>query len=48
MAYCITVHSSQGSTFEDNFTIHEWNLFSEEMKYTAITRARTVKQISIV
>jgi ATP-dependent exoDNAse (exonuclease V) alpha subunit len=44
-AYCITVHSSQGSTFNDKYTIHEWNRFDNRMKYVALSRSTKLENI---
>ncbi len=50
LAYCITVHSSQGETFDEKFTIYDWNhpFFSTKAKYVALSRGKTVSQIQIV
>jgi ATP-dependent exoDNAse (exonuclease V) alpha subunit len=39
VAFCITTHKSQGCTFDHPYTIHEWNLFDNRLKYVALTRA---------
>ena len=46
-AYCITVHSSQGSTFKHKFTIHEWSRYCDRMKYVALSRATCVDNICV-
>ena len=47
--YCITVHMSQGKTFRERFTIHDW--FSERMegrgRYVALSRGKTTDLIQI-
>ena len=45
--YCITVHSSQGSTFKHKFTIHEWSRYCDRMKYVALSRATCVDNICV-
>jgi cytidyltransferase-like protein len=41
VAYCITVHKSQGSTYNQPYTIHEWNnpKFDDRLKYVALSRS---------
>ena len=47
ISFCITVHKSQGSTFNHNYTIHEFNLFCERMKYVALSRSTEKNLINI-
>lgn len=47
MAYCITVHKSQGDTIEEKFNIYEYEKMSKKMRYTAITRATEINNIGI-
>ena len=43
--YCITTHKSQGDTYKDRYTIHEWNKFSQDglfkrrLRYVAQSRS---------
>ena len=39
LAYCITTHCAQGSTFDFEYSIYEWQYFTREMMYVAISRA---------
>jgi hypothetical protein len=39
LGYCMTVHCSQGSTFDFDYSIYEWQCFTKEMMYVAISRA---------
>ena len=39
LGYCMTVHCSQGSTFNFDYSIYEWQCFTKEMMYVAISRA---------
>lgn len=48
LAFCITVHKSQGCTFDHPYTIHEWSLFDERLKYVALSRATKKEYINIV
>lgn len=50
VGFCMTIHASQGETFTEKYTIHDWGhmLFTNKMKYVAMSRARTPEQIQIV
>ena len=48
LAFCITTHRSQGCTFDHPYTIHEFNLFDERLKYVALSRATKKEYINIV
>jgi ATP-dependent exoDNAse (exonuclease V) alpha subunit len=48
VAYCITVCKSQGSTFDFNYTIHEFEKFDNRLKYVACSRSTDIKHINIV
>ena len=47
--YCITVHMSQGKTFRERYTIHDWDF--EHMlgrgRYVALSRAKTRDLVQI-
>ena len=45
-AFCVTVHSSQGMTIKEDYTIHEFNKFDARLKYVAISRAQNVNQLN--
>ena len=47
LSFCITVHKSQGSTFNHSYTIHEFNLFDERLKYVALSRSTDKNPINI-
>jgi ATP-dependent exoDNAse (exonuclease V) alpha subunit len=47
-AYCITIHASQGSTFKEEYTIHEWKRLSRKGKYVALTRGCKLENINII
>ena len=44
--YCTTTHKVQGTTITDNFKIHDWNRMDTKLRYTALSRAKNVNQIS--
>ena len=46
VAYCITIHKSQGSTFNFPYTIHVFNRLDKRLKYVAI-RATDIKEQQI-
>lgn len=46
MNYCSTTHKCQGETITDNYTIYDWNYMNEKLKYTAMSRAKSLQQIS--
>jgi ATP-dependent exoDNAse (exonuclease V) alpha subunit len=48
VAYCITVHKSQGATFDEAYTIHEFEQFDTRLKYVALSRATDINLINIV
>jgi len=48
VAYCITIHKSQGQTYNFPYTIHEFNRLDKRLKYTALTRATDIKLINII
>uniref|UniRef100_A0A6C0EDF2 HNH nuclease domain-containing protein n=1 Tax=viral metagenome TaxID=1070528 RepID=A0A6C0EDF2_9ZZZZ len=48
IAFCITVHKSQGATYNTNYTIHEWNLYTDKMKYVSLSRSTDIKFINII
>jgi hypothetical protein len=48
LAYCATVHKSQGATIDNDIVIFNYNRMTKNLKYTAITRAKQLTQIVIV
>ena len=48
IAYCTTVHKSQGETYKHEYTIHEFERFSDSLKYVALSRATDIKLINIM
>lgn len=47
LGYATTVHSSQGETILEDFTIWEWERMSRQLRYTAVGRAKTLAQIHV-
>jgi hypothetical protein len=48
VAFCITSHRSQGSSFNYPYTIHEFGLFDDRMKYVALSRSTDISLINII
>lgn len=46
-AYCITIHSSQGQTFDQPYTIYDWDRLDTRLKYVALSRSKDIKNIQI-
>jgi hypothetical protein len=49
LAYCITIHCSQGQTYDEPYTIHDWNhlYFNNNLAYVALSRATKAEYIKI-
>ena len=47
-AYCITIHCSQGQSYDDAYTIREWWRLTDKLKYVALTRATNKDLINII
>ena len=48
VVFCITVHKSQGGTYNTEYTIHEFERFDERLKYVALSRGAYVNLINIL
>ena len=48
VAYCITVHKSQGQTIDEPYTIHEFEQFDQRLKYVALSRSTDINLINII
>ena len=48
LAYCITCHSAQGETFDEAYTIYDFDKMDMRLRYVALTRATDIKYINIV
>ena len=48
VAYAMTVCKSQGSTFQHQYTIHEWERYTNRLKYVSLSRASGKELINIV
>ncbi len=48
LAFCITIHKSQGATFNQKYTIYEWSdRMTDKLKYVAISRSSDINNIQI-
>ena len=49
VAFCTSIHSSQGLSIGDNYLIHQWNHpnFDQRLKYVSLSRARSHEIIHI-
>ena len=47
--FCITVYASQGETYKESYTIHDWNFqhFCNKAKYVALSRSSNIHFIQI-
>ena len=47
IAFCMTIHKSQGQTFNHDYAIHEWNKLDHRLKYVALSRSTKIDNIYI-
>ena len=45
--WCISIHKSQGATFDHPYTIHEFEKLDRRLKYVALSRATKVENIRV-
>ena len=48
LGYACTIHKSQGSTYTDEYSIHEWNKLNKKLKYVALSRGIKKSLIHII
>ena len=48
VAYAITIHKSQGQTYNKPYTIHEYNRLDKRLRYVALSRATKQEYINIM
>jgi hypothetical protein len=46
LAYCITCYCAQGSTFNFEYSIYEWQYFDSRMLYVPVSRATHRKYVN--
>ena len=49
LGFCITIHASQGQTFNEKYTIHDFGYkhFCDKAKYVALSRSTNINNIQI-
>ena len=47
LAFALTIHKSQGATFKQHYTIHEWSRLNRRLKYVAMSRSSDINLIHI-
>jgi hypothetical protein len=47
-AYCITVHKSQGCTFNEPYTIYNWNKLEKSSRYVALSRGTKYEFVNVL
>lgn len=47
VAFCITLHASQGQTYNEPYTIWDWSILDDTSKYVGLTRSTDIKNITI-
>jgi ATP-dependent exoDNAse (exonuclease V) alpha subunit len=47
MAYASTIHKQQGATIDNDIVVFEWGWLDRRLRYTAVTRAKKLSQISV-
>ena len=45
--YCSTTHKQQGATIDNDIVIFDYSAMTRELRYTALTRAKRLAQITI-
>lgn len=46
-AYCLTVHSCQGQTIDEEYTLYEYKRYSDRMLYVALSRTTNLNLIKL-
>ena len=48
VGYATTTHSAQGMSIGEPYTIHEWDIMDQRLKYVALSRSRSYEYIHIM
>ncbi len=48
VAYGCTVHSAQGMSIGEPYTIHQWDRMDQRLLYVALSRSRSIEYINIM
>jgi ATP-dependent exoDNAse (exonuclease V) alpha subunit len=47
VGYCLTIHKCQGCTFNQSYTIHEFDRLDKRLRYVSLSRSTNLKHINI-
>ena len=47
IAYCITIHSCQGESYDFPYSIYEFNKLDARLKYVALSRSSALENINV-
>ena len=47
IAFCMTIHKSQGQTFDHHYSIYEWEKLDNRLKYVALSRSTNKMNIHL-
>jgi len=48
LAFCITIHKSQGLSIKDKYVIYEWGKLHKRLRYVALTRSTEYNNINLL
>jgi ATP-dependent exoDNAse (exonuclease V) alpha subunit len=48
VAYATTIHSAQGLSISENYTIHEWDRLDQRLLYVSLSRSRELDYIHVM
>jgi hypothetical protein len=48
VSYCTTIHSVQGLSIGEPYTLHEWHKYDQRLKYVALSRSRQNDYIKVM
>ena len=48
VAYATCIHSAQGLSISEPYTIHEWDRLDQRLKYVALSRSRELSYIHVM
>jgi 5-methylcytosine-specific restriction protein A len=48
VSFASTIHSAQGASIDENYTIHEWDRMDQRLLYVSLSRSRSLEYIHIM